>query len=359
MLTRRMVQHINERPRKVNRLPLAAIGVGTIVLAALVGALASSLVLAAGALAAGAVGVLLAYRAQKAKMVTTITYGDLRGDLKARFSAVQEGCEALSSSEAIWRLSGPPERRARKSRGDGAPPHAREPARVGLLETPGIRADVPIWGIEAGRYATVFFFPDAMLVYRDGRYEGFSYESLEVALASVRFYERDEVPEDARVVVRPKARSRMPVVLYGLVEIRLPRGVEVRLQVSSRDAAARFARAFGVEGIEEEPRKADGRQGRGSEAEEDAEKSAAYYDSLSMKEKARIASAFTTLGVRKGATMAEISAAYKKLARAHHPDKVAMLEPEEREVTERRMKEVNAAYTILKHLRRDLAGGAG
>jgi hypothetical protein len=359
MLSRRTVQHINERPREVNRLPLAAIGVGAIVLAALLGALASSVVLAAGALAAGAAGVLLAYRAQKTKMVTIITYGDLRGDLKTRFSAVQEACEALSSSEAIWHMSGPLERRTRTIRGDAAPPPTREPARVGLLETPGIRADVPIWGIEAGRYATVFFFPDAMLVYRHGRYEGFSYESLEVALAFVRFYERDQVPEDARVVVRPTVRPRMPVVLYGLMDIRLPRGVEVRLQVSSREAAARFARAFGVEGIEEETGQADGRPGWGSEAEEDAEKSAAYYDSLSMKEKARIASAFTTLGVRKGATMAEISAAYKKLARANHPDKVALLEPEEREVAERRMKEVNAAYTVLKHLRRDLAGGAG
>ena len=95
-----------------------------------------------------------------------------------------------------------------------------------------------------------------------------------------------------------------------------------------------------------------------AEADEDAEKSAAYYDSLSMKEKARIASAFTTLGVRKGATMAEISAAYKKLARAHHPDKVAMLEPEEREVAERRMKEVNAAYAELRGQGGSVAQGA-
>ena len=78
-----------------------------------------------------------------------------------------------------------------------------------------------------------------------------------------------------------------------------------------------------------------------------------------MKEKARIASAYATLGVRKGASMEEISAAYKKLARAHHPDKVAMLEPEEREVPERRMKEINAAYAVLKRVRRDLTGWAG
>ncbi len=360
MLNRRTLKQINDSPKRVNRALLILIGAVSLVPAAVVFVLTSSVALALAALAVGALGVPLFYRAQKAKVTTTLTYGNLQGDLKARFSAVQEGCEALASSERIWRLRGPRSEKRRWGRrtGDAALPPAREPARMGLLETPGIRTDVAIWGIEAGSYATVFFFPDAVLVYRDGRYEGASYESLQVFLTSVRFYEREEVPEDAKVVAGRAARSRMPIILYGLLEIRLPHGVEVRLQVSSREAAARFARAFGVEGIEEERRKKpDGRQGWRSEVEEDAESTAAYYNSLSIKEKANIESAFTTLGVRRGATMGEISAAYKELARAHHPDKVANLPEEERETLERRMKEINAAYTTLKHLRRDLAGG--
>jgi DnaJ-class molecular chaperone len=111
-----------------------------------------------------------------------------------------------------------------------------------------------------------------------------------------------------------------------------------------------------VEEAREEAGKADERQKQ--EQEEDTRRTREYFDSLTMKEKARIASAYMTLGVSKGASMEEISAAYKKLARAHHPDKVAMLEPEERLSSERRMKEINAAYTELKRVQRDLMGGA-
>src|SRR5215212_3710219 len=113
MLTRKTLKRINERPRQVNRLPLAVIGGGSVVLAALLAVMTSSLLVGLVALAGGAAGVLVSYRVQKTGAVTAVTYGDLQGELKARFSAVQEGCEALSS-KVIWRLSGLPEQRTRK-----------------------------------------------------------------------------------------------------------------------------------------------------------------------------------------------------------------------------------------------------
>jgi DnaJ-class molecular chaperone len=45
----------------------------------------------------------------------------------------------------------------------------------------------------------------------------------------------------------------------------------------------------------------------------------------------------------------EISAAYRKLAQTHHPDKVTKQKPEVREYSEQRMKEINAAYALLRH----------
>jgi hypothetical protein len=196
------------------------------------------------------------------------------------------------------------------------------------------------------------------LVYRHERYEGVSYESLEVSIYSARFYEKDAVPEDAQVVAERTTRSRMPVVLYAVLEIGLTPGRKVALQISSRDAAARFARAFGVEEFREEAAKAEGGQKQRPETEGDR-RSRAYYDSLTMKEKARIASAYATLGLKKGASMGEISTAYKDLARVHHPDKVAKLKPEESENSEQRMKEINAAYAVLKRVSRDLTGWTG
>ena len=58
--------------------------------------------------------------------------------------------------------------------------------------------------------------------------------------------------------------------------------------------------------------------------------------------------ALETLGVADGASMREITAAYKKLALTYHPDKVANLPAEVREFADHKMKEINAAYAELK-----------
>jgi DnaJ-class molecular chaperone len=55
------------------------------------------------------------------------------------------------------------------------------------------------------------------------------------------------------------------------------------------------------------------------------------------------------LGVGDNASEAEISAAYRRLAQMYHPDKVAGLAPEFQTLADRRMKEINAAYEVLKH----------
>jgi hypothetical protein len=351
MLTRKALKRINDQPRQVNRLHLALIGAGSVVLAALLFVLTSTLLLAAIVLSLGVAGVLVFHRIRHAGTVTPVTYGELEGASKARLSDVQEGFEALCSSEKIWRLLGPARERAAKS-GVAVLPPPRERARVGLLETPGMRTNIPIWGMEA-EDARVFFFPEAVLIYRDERYEGVQYESLDVAIDSVRFYEKEAVPEDAEVVVEPTRRSRMPVVLYTLVEIGFPRGLEVRLLVSSRQAATRFARAFGVE-FRKAPRE-EGQAWKGARRREEEDKgTSGRNDSLGLEERARTGLAYATLGVRKGASMGEISTAYKELARAHHPDRVASLSAEDREASERRMKEINAAFTTLKQIRRNL-----
>ena len=152
-----------------------------------------------------------------------------------------------------------------------------------------------------------------------------------------------------------KDNVEIPVVLYGLLEISAPSLPKVRLEVSDRLAAARFARTFGAEvsmeelneekaGHGEEHRRADKDSGRSSSKEGEEERRSAE----TLEREARLATARRALGVSKGAGVEEISAAYRKLARTHHPDKVANLEPEVREYSEQRMKEINAAYAEFK-----------
>jgi len=368
MLTNRTIARINNRPRKVSRLPLLAAGGGTLILTALLYVfeiLPSFAILAV--LGGGALLVLLLYRTQRAKMTISLSYkGNLSEELAAYFSSVREALEGLASSGRIWRL---PDSAKLPKAGEVVPSPEREPARIGLLPTPGIKADVPVWGIEAVD-VSIFFFSEGALIYTDDRYDPLPYKSLKVAFSSGRFFEEEDLPDDAMVVERTWRFSRpdgspdprykkdnveIPIVLYGMLQISTPSGPKVRLGVSDRLAAARFARTFGAEvsmeelngekaGHDEEHRRADKESGRSSSKEgEEGPRSAEI-----LEREARLATARRALGVSKGAGAEEISAAYRKLAQSHHPDKVANLEPEVREYSEQRMKEINAAYSELK-----------
>jgi hypothetical protein len=380
MLTNKTLARINNRPREVGRLPLLAAGGGTLILAALLymfEVLPSFAVLAV--LSGGVLLVLLLYLTQKAKTTISLSYkGNLDEQTSAHFFKVREAVEGLASSEKIWCLS---DSAKLPKAGEVAPTPEREPAQVGLVQTPGIRADVPIRGIEAGD-ASIFFFPEGALIYRDDRYDPLPYKSLKVAFSSGRFFEEEDLPDDATVVERTwrfsrpdgspdprykKDNEEIPIVLYGLLQISTLSGPKVRLEVSDGRAAARFARMFGAKVSTEEPK--EKKAGHGEEhrrAGKDSGRSSSKkggeerrFAEIQERE-ARLATARRALGVSKGAGVEEISAAYRRLALSHHPDKVANLEPEVREYSEQRMKEINAAYAEFKRQWNDQATeGAG
>jgi DnaJ like chaperone protein len=54
------------------------------------------------------------------------------------------------------------------------------------------------------------------------------------------------------------------------------------------------------------------------------------------------------LGITVSASTEEIKIAYRKMASLYHPDKVAHLAPEFREMADRKMKEINTAYGSIK-----------
>jgi hypothetical protein len=109
MLTNRTLARINNRPRKVSRLPLLAVGSGTLILAVLAALLyvfeflPSFAILAV--LGGGALLALVLYGTQKAKMTISISYkGNLDEEVASQFSSVREALEGLASSGSIWRL---------------------------------------------------------------------------------------------------------------------------------------------------------------------------------------------------------------------------------------------------------------
>ena len=60
------------------------------------------------------------------------------------------------------------------------------------------------------------------------------------------------------------------------------------------------------------------------------------------------APAHQVLGVAPSASQQEIRAAYQKMVQQYHPDRVAAMGPELRDLAEKRTKEINAAYEEMK-----------
>ena len=60
---------------------------------------------------------------------------------------------------------------------------------------------------------------------------------------------------------------------------------------------------------------------------------------------------FEVLEIPEASTREEITAAYKRQIRQYHPDRVAQLGQELRDLAERKSKQINAAYAIALELR--------
>lgn len=57
---------------------------------------------------------------------------------------------------------------------------------------------------------------------------------------------------------------------------------------------------------------------------------------------------YEILQVDRNATRDELASAYRKIAKMYHPDRIAGLAPEYREIAEQKMKLINAAYRSAK-----------
>lgn len=198
-------------------------------------------------LAIGLVCTWMVYKGDQLKWITPLFY-EFEEDAAHRFLAIQRSCENLARSERIWRV---------EAQADAASLILRRPITVGRLNPPFIATNVDIWGIDMG-VLKLFFFPDYLFVFQQGLYGVVSYNSFIVRYLSTRFIERERVPQDAEIVdyiwqhVRkdgsPDRRftnnPRIPIALYGLLEITSATGLNIHLHVSNKSLAVQFFEAL-------------------------------------------------------------------------------------------------------------------
>jgi hypothetical protein len=274
-------------------------------------------------------------------------YYELDQNSAARFDVIKRACGSLSQSNKIWALPSLP--------GYSYLMGSVTPVWIGQQQPPLISTNVDVWALAVSGWR-MFFLPDNIYIFQNNSYSTLSYESLRISSGDRRAFQYQAIPPDAQVVdrtwqhtrkdglpdLRYKYNPTIPIVLYGLIHIEADSGWNLILQTSNSAIAQQFVNQIRSvlpdrykRTYQQPPRDSKQQSKRG-------EQKRSSYSSNTTK------SPYEVLGVAPGASLNAITAAYREQARKNHPDKVANLDPEFRELAERRMKAINAAYQELK-----------
>jgi hypothetical protein len=266
-------------------------------------------------------------------------YYRLDDQRSSRFSAITKALEALKKSQQIWSVN-----------------QGQTPAQVGIQAPPLIVTNVEAWAVSILSWK-MFFMPDSIYIFRDGAYSTVPYEDLRMTYGERRVYAANGHPSDATVVERTWLHTRkdgyadlrykynpsIPIVLYGLITIEVKAGWSVILQTSNRDSARQCVSLFAL------AIPSASNDGRSQQHSYSRQTNYEYRrQAPTVPRPATQKSPYEVLGVKEGASMEEVTAAYRKQAQMNHPDRVANMAAEFRELADHRMKEINAAYDVLR-----------
>jgi hypothetical protein len=262
-----------------------------------------------------------------------------------RFNIVKEALGHLAKSHRVWRVAGESSTADWKRNAGASSLVRRVPISVGRANPPRVETNCNVPSINMGQMS-LFFLPDVILCWESGAFGSIAYQDLRLTQSLTRFIEDGFVPADATIVDRtwryvnkgggPDRRfnnnAQLPVAQYGVLVLNSSRGLNIHLNTSSAQASLAVANCW---------RYLDSR------TEKPQERPARDHPGVETPCGPRSA-AFKMLGLNANASAAEISAAYRHLAQMYHPDKVVGLAPEFQVLADKRMKEINAAYELLK-----------
>lgn len=283
------------------------------------------------------------FQREQRDRITTLNY-EFSQDVDAYYSAIQRACQNLAGAEKVWL-----EDRRHQVRGQGdrnaryAVSFTNKPVQIKQEAPPFIKTNLQIWGIDIG-HIKLFFFPDFVFILQRGLYSAASYSSFNIQYETELINVQGKAPGDAqfvRVVNPPPGTAgangeTVTQVRYGLVKLLSNVGLCLIFHVSSNLLAEKFADNF--------------RSGQGWLTQRRKKRS--LYDGDEELEvpadKPMRRSAYDILGIRSANSLAELKAAYHRMAKMNHPDRVEGMDPEFQELATRRIREINEAYLELR-----------
>jgi len=295
------------------------------------------------------------------KQRTTFLHYDL-GDGLPGFAEKQRICQVLLGSEKVWRVH--TQRSTVDSEGNPATVArwSRKEVLIGRGLPSCIETNLEIWRIDAGSMK-LYFFPDQLLVFQNGKYTAVPYESLTPQVLASPFIEHSSLPRDAHIVgytwkyvridggpdQRYSGNRQLPIVMYGLLMLTSSTGLNIWLQCSNEESAKEAADQI------EHPRPPRPEQPRPPRPEQPRPQRPEAQRGWESPRPVRVSDQadYDMLQVSSAATDEEITAAYIRLAQMYHPDKVEGLAPEYKTIGIARMKDINEAYARLTARRRE------
>ena len=274
-------------------------------------------------------------------------------DIQLRFVAIQQACQTLAKAEKVWveAARAPVKNKQKNAGASQVISLSKSPVKIACLPPPFIETNIKVWSIDVG-YLTLFFFPDYIFLWRRSLYSAISYSALRVGCDRQQINIAGDLPGDAQILgqtwqhVTPDGKPDKSVshnpklfkVQYGLLRVMATIGVSLRFYVSSLTLAEQFTKSFSSVQQWLSTRQPWERDPASRAPRKDS------YGDLNVSSKQ---SAYEVLGVKPNASLEDIRAAYRRIARMNHPDKVNGLAPEFRQLAEQRMKVITAAYKSL------------
>jgi len=296
---------------------------------------------------------------EKLARTTTLKY-KLDESAKAKFVAVPNALDALARSVCIWRVVSRTPTWDWKRNAGATSVIGRKRIGAGYMPLPFIQTRMKVYGLLLDSMQ-LFFLPDQVFVFQNGKYGGVSYPLLQVHASPANFIEEESVPGDSQIVdytwryvrkdggpdLRFRNNRQIPIAQYGYIELSSQSSLDLHFHVSNLSYAQQFTQALSdyIRYCQAPNAKSSSSRTSSSSSHQyqDQTKQETPKDSVPKEE-----NPYTVLNVSLNAPWEQISAAYRKMAQMYHPDKVAGLAPEYREIAERRMKAINAAYERLK-----------
>jgi hypothetical protein len=193
---------------------------------------------------------------EKLAQTTTLKYS-LDEKAKENFISVQAALRNLSKSTRVWLVTSKVATFDWKRNAGASSLISRTRAVIKQIAPPFIQTRIKVFSLSLNSIQ-LFFLPDQVLVFQNGKYGAVSYGSLKIDEMPARFIEDEIVPSDSRVVdtawqyvrkdggpdLRFKNNRQLPVVQYGYFEISSSTGLHLRFYVSNLEYAKQFAQAL-------------------------------------------------------------------------------------------------------------------